>query len=152
MRTIDRGLNSKASSSTPNNVAATGVPNTALIPAAAPATSRRSPLGGGEMEELADDRADGTAGQDDRSLGAEGAAGADADGARDRLQDGQAGLDPAAVDEDPLHRLGDAVAPDLLGAEPGHQPDDQTAADRDDDGDGAQVLALGETRWTLSRW
>ena len=32
--------NSNASSSTPNNVAATGVPKTALIPAAAPATSR----------------------------------------------------------------------------------------------------------------
>ena len=40
MRTIERGLNSKASSSTPNKVAATGVPNTALIPAAAPATRR----------------------------------------------------------------------------------------------------------------
>ena len=40
MSTIERGLNSKASSSTPNSVAATGVPNTALIPAAAPATSR----------------------------------------------------------------------------------------------------------------
>ncbi len=37
--TIERGLNSKANSSTPNSVAATGVPNTALMPAAAPATS-----------------------------------------------------------------------------------------------------------------
>ena len=38
--TIERGRSSNASSSTPNNVAATGVPKTALIPAAAPATSR----------------------------------------------------------------------------------------------------------------
>ncbi len=40
MSTIERGLNSKASSSTPKSVAATGVPKTALIPAAAPATRR----------------------------------------------------------------------------------------------------------------
>ena len=40
MRTIERGLNSKANNSTPKRVAATGVPKTALIPAAAPATRR----------------------------------------------------------------------------------------------------------------
>ena len=124
-------------------MAATGVPNTALIPAAAPATSRLSSLSGSQVEELADDRADGAAGQDDRALGTERAAGPDADGARDRLQDGEARLDLAAVDEDPLHRLGDAVASDLLGAEPRHQPDDEAAADRDDDGDGAQGVGVG---------
>ncbi len=40
IRTIERGRHSKTKSSTPNKVAATGVPNTALIPAAAPATRR----------------------------------------------------------------------------------------------------------------
>jgi len=56
------------------------------------------------------------------------------------------GLDPAAVDEDPLHRFGNAVASDLLGAETRHQPDDQAAADRDDDGDGAQGVGIGRDK------
>jgi hypothetical protein len=40
MRTMDRGRHSKTSNSTPSTTAATGVPNTALMPPAAPATSR----------------------------------------------------------------------------------------------------------------
>ncbi len=71
-----------------------------------------------------------------------GPAGADADGTGDGFQHGQAGLDPAAVDQDPLHGLGDAVPADLLGAEAGHQPHDQAAADRDDDGERAQRVAV----------
>ena len=95
------------------------------------------------MEELADDGTHSTAGEDDRPFGAERAAGPDADRTGDRLQDGEPRLDLAAIDEDPLHGLGDAMAPDLLGAEPGHEPDDQTAPDRDDNGDGAQGVAIG---------
>ena len=40
MGTMVRGFHSKTSSSTPNKAAATGVPNTAAIPAHAPATSK----------------------------------------------------------------------------------------------------------------
>ena len=40
INTIDRGRHSKTSNSTPRSTAATGVPNTALIPPAAPATRR----------------------------------------------------------------------------------------------------------------
>src|SRR5438045_2496359 len=38
MSTIERGFHSNISNSTPSRTAATGVPNTALMPAAAPAT------------------------------------------------------------------------------------------------------------------
>ena len=143
MRTIERGLNSKASSSTPNSVAATGVPNTALIPAAAPATRRLLRWAAVRWKSWPTIEPTAPPVRMIGPFGAERAAGPDADGARDRLQDGEAGLDLAAVDEDPLHRLGDAVAPDLLGAEPGHEPDDETAPDRDDHGDGAQGVGVG---------
>ncbi len=71
-------------------------------------------LGGSEVEELTHDRPNGTTRQDDWSLGAEGPPRPDADGAGDRLQDRKAWLDLAAIDEDPFHRLRDAVPPDLL--------------------------------------
>ena len=126
MSTMERGFHSKAKSSTPKSVAATGVPKTALMPAAGTGHEERAALGRGEPEELADDGADGTAGQDDRPLCAEGPTRADADRARDRFEERQARLHAAAVDEDALHRLGDAVTADLLRTEPRHEPHHQT--------------------------
>ena len=71
MRTIERGLNSKASSSTPNKRGGDRGAEHRAHPCCGPGDQEALALGGGEMEELADDRAHGTAGQDDRSLGAE---------------------------------------------------------------------------------
>ena len=42
-------------------------------------------------------------------------------------------------DQDALHSFGDAVSADLLGPEAGHQPNDQAAAHRDYDGNGAKA-------------
>ena len=96
------------------------------------------PFCGGEPEQLTDDGAHRPAGQDDGPLGPERPAGADTDGAGDGFEHSQAGLDPAAVDQDPFHGLGDAVAADLLGAEAGHQPHHQPAPDGDYDGQHAE--------------
>ncbi len=96
-----------------------------------------------QMEQLADDGTHRSPGQDDRSLGAERATGSDTDRTRDGLQESQARLDPAAVDEDALHRFGDAVTPDLLGAVTGHETDDQPSPDRDDDGQRTQGVGIG---------
>jgi len=72
----------------------------------------------------------------------------DADGTRDRLQDGQARLHPAAVDQDALHGFWYAETTDLLGAISGHHADDQTAAaaDGDNDGDGAERVGIGRNQ------
>ena len=59
---------------------------------------QRLALGTGKMKELRDQRAEGAAGHDDRTLRAEGAAGSDRDGRRQRLEDGDFWLDPAAVE------------------------------------------------------
>ena len=127
MRTIERGLNSKASSSTPNKVAATGVPNTALIPAAAPATSRLRRWAAVRWKSWP--TIEPTA-PPVRMIGPSAPNGPPVPmlmALEIGFKMARRGCDPAAVDEDPLHGLGDAVAPDLLGAEAGHQPDDQTA-------------------------
>src|SRR3954468_23521913 len=84
-----RGFHSNSSNSTASSTAAIGVPNTAVMPAAAPATNNafaraagshqllRPPRG--NVEQLREQGADGAAGHDDRSLGAERSAGADGD-------------------------------------------------------------------------
>jgi len=83
-----------------------------------------------QLERLREDRADGAAGHDDRSLGAERTTGADADRRRDGLQDRHARLNPAAAGEDGLDGLGHAVPADLLRSEAGHQSHDQPADHR----------------------
>ena len=100
-------------------------------------------LGRGEVEQLPHDRSDGSAGQDDGSFGAEWTSGSDADGTGDRLEDGQSGLNLAPIDEYPLHGLGNAVPPDLLGSVTGHDSHNQTTADGDDDGDPSQRVGIG---------
>ena len=124
-----RGFHSKSSSSTASSTAATGVPKMAVMPPAAPATSSVLRSAAGEVEALGEERADRAAGHDDRAFGAERAAGADGDGGRERLEDGDFRLDPAAADQDGLDRLGDAVAANLLRAVARHQADDQAADD-----------------------
>ncbi len=57
-------------------------------------------LDAGEMEELRDHRAERAAGHDDRAFGAERSAGADGDRRGERLEDRQARLNLAAVDQD----------------------------------------------------
>src|SRR5579875_2378573 len=91
-------------------------------------------LRGGQPEELTNDGTHGATSEDDRSLGTEWAAGPNADRTGNRFQHSEARLDPTSVHEDPLHRFGNPVAPDLLGAEPRHQADHQSAPDRHDDG------------------
>ena len=81
-----------------------------------------------------------------------GPAAPDAHGARDRLEHREPGLDAAAVDKDALHRLGDAVAPDLLGAEARHETHDEAAGDRDEDGDDPEGVGVGRDQVTLKRW
>jgi hypothetical protein len=52
-------------------------------------------------------------------------------------------LDLAAVDEDALHRLWDAMAPDLLRAETCHEAHDETPTHRDDDSNGTKSVRVG---------
>ena len=55
-------------------------------------------------------------------------------------------LDAAAGRSGCLHRLGDAVAADLLRAVARHQPDDQAADDGDGDRKRSRVAATGTSR------
>ena len=87
-------------------------------------------LHAGQPEELGDHGPECAAGHDDRPFGAERSAGADGDGAGERLQDGHFGLHAAAVDQDGFEGFGDAVAADLLRAVAGHESDDQRAPHR----------------------
>ena len=83
------------------------------------------------LSNLADQRSERAAGGDDRAFGAERAAGADGDGGRERLEKGEPGRDAALVEQDLLHRLGDAVAADAGRAVAGHQPDDDPPRHRE---------------------
>ncbi len=143
IRVIDRGLNSNASSSTPNSVAATGVPNTALIPAEAPATSRLRRWTAVRWNSWP--TIDPTA-PPVRMIGPSAPNGPPVPmliALEIGFRIGQTRLDLAAVDQDPLHRLRDAVPADLLGPEPGHQADDEAAADRDHDREHPERVAVG---------
>ena len=81
-----RGRHSKSNSSTASITEASGALKVAAIPAAAPADQQGLALVGAQVQVLGEDRADRAAGHDDRPLGAERAAGADADRGRDRLE------------------------------------------------------------------
>ena len=71
--------NSKSSSSIASTTAASGAPKVAAIPAAAPQASRILRSLGRDVERLAEQGPERAAGDDDRALGAERAAGADGD-------------------------------------------------------------------------
>ena len=78
---------------------------------------------------LGENRTERPAGHDDRTLGAERAAGAYADCRRNRFQHSNFGLDSTAIGQDGLDRLGHTVTTDLLRPEPRHYTDHQTAGD-----------------------
>src|SRR5204863_5781941 len=94
---------------------------------------QRLSLGAGQVQELRDQRSDGAARHDDRALGAEWAARPDGDGRGKRFEQGDFRLDAAAVDENRLDRLGNAVSADALGAEAGEEPDHERAGNRHQD-------------------
>jgi hypothetical protein len=98
-------------------------------PGGGPGHEQRLALGARQVEELRNDRSECAARHDDRALGAERAARSDRDGARQRLEQRDARLHAAALDEDGLDGLRDAVAADAIGAVAGHQPDDDPAGD-----------------------
>ena len=97
-------------------------------------------LGGGGVQQLADQRSHGAAGLDDGAFGAERSAGADGDGRRDRLQDRDLGLDAAAVDQHRFHGFGNAVAANLVAAVTRHDADDHAADHRSDDHPQAEMI------------
>jgi hypothetical protein len=86
-----------------------------------------------QVKALGKQRADRPASHDDGALSAERATGSDRDCRGNRLQDRHFRRHPATTDQDRLDRLGDTVAADLLRAKTRHQPDDETAGNRDDD-------------------
>ncbi len=77
-----------------------------------PAGQQDLALVGGDVQDLAGERAEGAAGDDDRSLRAEGPAGADRHRGRDRFGHGRAWHHLAAPGENGVPGLGDAVAAD----------------------------------------
>ena len=107
--------NSNSSSSMASTTAASGEPNVAAMPAAAPHARRILRSFGDTCDELAEQRAQRAAGDDDGALGAERAAGADGDRGGQRLGDGGSGRDAALLREHRFHRLGDAVTLDHRG-------------------------------------
>ena len=128
-----RGVHSNSSNSTASMIAAIGVPNTVVMPAAAPATSSvlRSAA---DRQHLRDQRADGAAGHDDRTFGAEWPAGADRDRRRQWLQHRNLRHRCGCGRAGSLRCLGNAVAADLLASVTGHEADDQRTGDRNEKG------------------
>ncbi len=86
-------------------------------------------LGGAQMKELREQRADGAAGHDDRSFCAERATGADRDGGRERFQHRYFRRHTAAADQDRFDCLRNAVAADLFRTVACHEADDDAADD-----------------------
>jgi hypothetical protein len=96
----------------------------------------------GSVEGLANERADGSPSLNDRAFGAERAAGADRDGRRDGLQDSDPRGDAAAVEQDCLHRFGNAVPLDFRSPVLGHDANDKAADDRSHDDHPTEVVVL----------
>jgi len=99
---------------------------------------QRFPLHVAYRERLRDQRPDGTAGHDDRSLSAEWPPRADRNRRGQRLQDSHLHIQPAAPEQDCLDGLGDAVSPDLLASVSRDQANDQRADYRNQDCGGTE--------------
>jgi hypothetical protein len=82
-------------------------------------------LGIRQVKELRDHGTERTAGHDNGTFRAEGSARTDRDGGGKRLQNRQARLYPAAVDQDGFKGLRDAVTADALGAIARHKANHQ---------------------------
>ena len=104
---------------------------------------QRLALRGGEMKRLREERAERAARHDDRPFGAERPAAADRDGRRKRLEQRDLRAHPASADQDRLHRLGNAVAPDLFRAVARHESDEEPAHHRHQHGPHAEVVPGG---------
>ena len=127
--TSERGRHSKSSNSTARRMAAIGAANVADMPAAAPATSRvvRSRIA--EFEPLRDQRPERSARHDDRTFGAERAAGTDGDGGRNRFEDRDLGINPRPAQQDRLDGFRNPVSANLVRSVMRHQPHQQAADD-----------------------
>ncbi len=82
----------------------------------------------------------------DRPFGAERAAGANADGRRDRFEDRHFGFDAALGREHRLHRFGDAVASDFRRSILGHEANEQPADDGNDNDPQAELIFRGTAK------
>ncbi len=78
-----------------------------------PARQKDLPFRWRYREDLADERAECAGGDDDGAFGTEGPAGTDSDCRGEWFRHRGPGADPALVGQDRLHRLRDAVPPDL---------------------------------------
>jgi hypothetical protein len=92
------------------------------------------------VERLREQRSEGAAGHDDRTLGTEGSSGADGYGGGERLEDGDLRLHPAPPDQDGLHRLGNPVTPDPVRPVARHQAHDQPSGHGHQSRPDAQVI------------
>src|SRR6185437_11075707 len=90
-------------------------------------------FGRGRRDELPDERTKRAAGLNDGAFRAEWAARADGDGRRERLQDGDFRFNPAAGGEHGFHGFRNAMTFDFVAAVLGHEADNQTSDNRDDD-------------------
>ena len=106
-------------------------------------SQQRLPLDGGGVQELPEQGAESAAGGDDGTFGTERPAGADGDGRGDGLEHRNPGGDTALVEQNLLHRFGNAVAADGGRPVARHQPDDDRAGDRHQDHEGAQPVGGG---------
>ena len=88
--------------------------------------------------ELPEQRTESTSRRDDRAFRSEGAARADRNGRGKRFEQRHACRNAAVMDEDLFHRLGNAVTSNRLGTEAGHQADDESADNGNDDHPQAQ--------------
>ncbi len=91
-------------------------------------------LHAGQMKELRDHRSKRSAAHDDRAFGAERSAAANRNRGGNWLQNREARLHPAAVDENRLESLGNAVAADFFRAVACHQAHDDRTQHRNQDG------------------
>ena len=92
------------------------------------------------MHKLADQRSHCTAGLNNRTFSTKRTACSDRDRRRDRLQNRDFGLDPAAVDQDGFHGFRNAVPANLVGAVPRHNTDDDAPNHRCNDYPQAKVV------------
>ena len=107
---------------------------------------QRLALGARQVTGLRDERSERAARHDDRAFRAEGTAGADRDGRRQRLEERDARRDAAAVDQDRLDGLGNAVAADAFRSVAGHEADDGRTDHRNEHDPGAQLVPGGARR------
>jgi hypothetical protein len=94
------------------------------------------------VQQLADQRTQGTAGGDDRAFRSERTTAADGHRRGNRLEPGQAWFDATLIEQHLFHRFGNAMATDGAGAVARHDADDD-AADGGYEDDPKSKLVVG---------